>query len=156
AGVGTPDAGARVAAPHLEHLRLGREQRGDPVEAVSAKIYQSYTSGESGFEGVEHRLRPVLRVRAGGDGSGPREELDSLEVQVFVREDVVAEACPVEPLEQLDVGRKLVRTAQQERHPVVGAHVDDRPQARGVGDAASIAVRLVYRVHTTVGGVSVA
>ena len=71
-----------------------------------------------------------------------RQEAGPFPVQIFIGGDVVGEREAVEPLDQVEIGRE-VSWRGGEILGCLGAHGDDRAQARGVADAAAIEVFVV-------------
>ena len=147
AGMRLPGADAILGAAHLDHARQRRVAGDAPVPAVGAEVDQAAAAIEPGLHGIPHRGRVVFGVGAGHDHAVGGERVEAFLVQVLVGDHVEGEALVLEPVGQVRVGIELpqARAGAADPGAVFGAHVEDRPQARGVADAAAVAVQVVER-----------
>ena len=111
-------------------------ERCPPVEAVRSQVDESAPAREELVEGIEHRRRPVLGVRAGDDDPVATEDLDASLVKQVVGDHVVIRAGVVEPGGHIGVGGEGPHTAFR-------SQVEDRSQVRAEHDTAAVAVVVV-------------
>ncbi len=77
-----------------------------------------------------------------------RQQLIAAIMQLVVGQDVVVEAFGFEPVGDVGIGRELpeLRAGEAaERALALGAHIHERPQTRGIADAAAVGMRVVER-----------
>ena len=124
-------------------MRTSRIDRGHPIEAVAAQIHQPTAVFEVLLDTGLYRAGVVLRVTAGEHHLVGRQQVAARAMQILVRDDVVRESARFEPADQVQIGGEVARRVLQSPGPVFRAHIQNRPQARGVADAAPVAVHVV-------------
>ena len=72
------------------------------------------------------------------------QRIHALGIEVLVREHVVAEPAPLEPADDVEVGREVPRAGGQEVTRL-GLEADQRPRPGGHADAAAVVVQVVDR-----------
>src|SRR3990172_2465794 len=134
AGRSLPMLGS-VPAPHLDKAPGGIHRR-DPVKTVPTHVHEPSAPIEVGAQPLEHRERVVL-------GMGPRqndavrfEGRGAPEMEVLVREEVHLEPFHLEPVHEVGIRHELPRIPGID----LRTHVGDGAEARGVTDAAPVAV----------------
>ena len=145
ARLGLPGADATLGATYLQHARHLGVPRDAPVEAVAAEIDEPAAAAGIGLQRVQRAGRVVLRVRAGQHRPVGRQQGGPLLVQVLVGDHVEGQPLRVQPGEQVAVRRVVPQPRSlgvvegQEARP----HGQHRPQPRGEGDAAVVAMAVV-------------
>ena len=109
-----------------------------PVEAVGAEIHQAPAAVGEVLQRVQHFQAVVLRMRARHDAAIRLQAIDPFVVQVLVGDDVAVEALGRQPVGDVGIGVELPQVALR-------PHVEDGPQAGGMGNAAAVAMQIVGR-----------
>jgi hypothetical protein len=147
AGMRSPGPDAVLGAADLDDARQRRLIGDSPVPAVGADVDETAATVEPRLHGIPHRGRVIFGVGAGDDHAVGGERVEAFIVQILVGDHIEGKSFVLEPVGQVRVGIELPQPRAGAADPgaVFGAHVEDRPQARGVADAAAVGVQVVKR-----------
>ena len=86
-----------LASTNFDNVRSLWVKRRDPIETVASQIHEPATVIQVTLQRLQHRLRPVLRVRAGQHHFVGCQEVLTFKMEVFIGYDVEGMGLSLQP-----------------------------------------------------------